>query len=105
MEGLYSDLKKRVQSQPPDEPGITTFLAKIEAKQNWFKKAEVRVDKRTIPFPILFFSEHMPIALLYWGWGLRFPDQASAAGILKGNSEKPKRSIKGKGKGKASAAP
>lgn len=50
MEGLYSDLKKRVQSQPPDEPGITTFLAKIEAKQNWFKKAEVRVDKRTIPF-------------------------------------------------------
>eukprot|EP00913_Durusdinium_trenchii_P023001 g21597.t1 len=49
MEGLYSDLKKRVQSQPPDEPGITTFLAKIEAKQNWFKKAEVEKDEDPVP--------------------------------------------------------
>ena len=54
MEGLYSDLKKRVQSQPPDEPGITTFLAKIEAKQNWFKKAEGRQTHNTLLINISF---------------------------------------------------
>ena len=45
MEDLYGELKKATNQPQPDEQVILKIMEKVEACQNWFKKAEARVGK------------------------------------------------------------
>ena len=123
MEGLYKILKVEVNKTKPSDSVLIEVLKKIQNKQDWYAKAEVRLAKKTITClrcqvsrfrnawvlhvsHVPFFKHFMDIKgvanqsfpnfLKHWGT----PLQASASGMLKGTA--PRKVGKGKAKAKAS---